>query len=305
MKQVLLSFQVKNGPGQYEVGSTSFTHFFDGFAKLCMVNFTGEQMIEFSTKILPTMSYNSSLYYDTITPYIFFGDLDPPMGVIQKLQAVWHRSDNCPVNVHRLPSLDSPPLDEVLLMSDTLTMYQFNVDNFVETRRVQPTISAGNQRNHLVPIMSSAHPLKEHNGNTFLTIMSEYNPLGSNALHLVRMTSASERDVLFTIPIEELAFMHSFGLSMNYAVLFYDPFFLSAQKTLEQANEISAVNWNPQISTKVHVINLASGHMFQVDTKPGVHLHHVNTFDCSLLHSLSSYFAPSVSGHEKRSVEVF
>ena len=250
-----------------------------------MFNFTGNKSIEFSAKILPSESYNASKYYGDIVPYMFFRHTDPPFGRLQKIQALVHSSDNCPVNLFKFPTSRNAPtnqtLGELAVLSDTWQMYVFNIDNFRDTRKVKPFITDGINTNHLFPVLSSAHPIQEYNRNTFITILSELNPIPfqNNALHLVRILSNEEREILLSMPIDKIAYMHSFGLSINYAVLFQDPLFFNLERSMETANVVQSLDWDPLEQTTIIVINLINGYIFRIPIKPGFHVHQVNTYE--------------------------
>ena len=270
------SLQIRNGPGQFEMGHRMLSHLFDGFAKLARWHFLGDGEVTFSTRFVETHLYQDSVATDDIAPYLLFQNTDPAFSLTDRAQALMHGIDNTNVNVHRFKG-------QFVAVSDFWKVYHFDGDTLETYGRIDPILPESSNLHKYFPVPSTSHPLQEHNSTSHITFMSLLSPVPffSSSINLVRITSAEERHLIASISrsSNDLPYMHSFALSEHYAVLFAPPLFINTWEMLETGEPVESLDWNPQLRTDVYVIRLADGEITSMDLPAMIHMHQVNSYE--------------------------
>ena len=75
----------QNFAGRFNWGNRSFTHPFDGYAKVQRWRFSGGK-VAFNTRFLRTNFYNASAKKDTIVPIDLYGNVIPPYTAMEKAE---------------------------------------------------------------------------------------------------------------------------------------------------------------------------------------------------------------------------
>ena len=187
---------VRNGPGKWEAadGSRTYTHAFDGLAKLVSFELGAEGVL-FSTRFLRTSWYDKSSK-GAMPVSVTTGPVQPAWSPAEGLLAALTGTifDNTPVNIHRLGGeggrwvavTDAPPLIEF----DPVTL---------ETRgRIDTTASkivgATRKLGFGVPgfeAFSTAHPQRHPTTGETLNYFLELRPIGGPVGHIVASCAAA------------------------------------------------------------------------------------------------------------------
>ena len=273
----LLCFQVWNGPGLFEMGSRSFSHTFDGYAKLIAWNFLGPNRTLFNSDFIQSNSLRKSKHRNTIAPYILFDEPSPKFSWKQKALAFFRQLDNCPVNVLRFGAHGSPTY---VAVTDFWRSYRFDPENLQTLGLINPAIPGVTGKLSVSTGMSSAHPLPEHGTANFISFVLLENIFGLDAtIRLVRITSGKGRKPIRDIRVPRISYMHSFGLSKNYVALFVFPMYVDREKMISKASVSKSFQWKAMDGMKIFVVNLHNKAMFSIKTEAMFLLHFVNSFE--------------------------
>ena len=273
--QLVLWLQIRNGVGQFEAGNMSFTHAFDGFAKLHSFRFTSQRKIHFSSRFLHSSSYLFAKKHHRIQPNLMFADVAPPFGFLQKREALWNGPDNTNVNIIHFNA-------NVLAVSDFWMVYGFDPHTLANVTRYEPLVPGiPLARQKIDPIISTAHALPEPGSATtsisFVSVISMM--FGASSFNLIRVHGVTRRERICSIPVERPSYMHSFALSQHYAVLFADPVFIDIYNIIKYSTLTKSVVWEEHTPTVLYVIDLRTGRHFDVPIEPSYHLHHINSYE--------------------------
>ena len=280
----VLLLQIRNGLGQYEMGKRKFTHAFDGYAKLCSWTFSGNDDVRFSSRFLRTNFYRASKAKDDIAPYLLFQSAEPPFSTWEKVKALWHGIDNTNTNIHRFyrrkPDINGRTADYVAL-SDFWQNYEFNVSNLRTERRIDAKVPGGTPFGSRLPLPSSSHPIQEYGTKNFISYVSIMNPMpfGENSIRVVRIVSAKVRKLIKKIVVDEVPYMHSFGLSKNYAMIFAAPLYVNIARLMENAEPVNSLDWFPDRPMVVYVVNIHTGQTTALKTEALFPMHNINAFE--------------------------
>ena len=92
--------------------------------------------------------------------------------------------------------------------------------------------------NILAYFSSTSHPLPEagtENMISFLTVSSPVDA-SNNEIRLIRIYADGTRKLIQRIPVHRTPYMHSFGMTKNYAVIFATPMYTDNSKIMKTAS---------------------------------------------------------------------
>lgn len=266
--------QVRNGLGQFEMGERKFHHAFDAFAKLTSIDIDGNQTL-FQTRFVKSRFWEDSKSSNSIAPYVMFDTPVPDFNYLEKAQALMHGIDNTNVNVYQFG-------DDMVAMSDFWHLYTFDFDNLETLGRVEPDLPVSRSWAATnIPLPSTSHPVQEYNSSSYISFVSYINPIPffSSQLHVIRITSAQERETITTIQMDRIPYMHSLGLSKNYALIFADPLYVNLMTIMKTVDASESLEWQPWKQTKIYIVNIHTKEIITLDTEPAVHMHFVNAYE--------------------------
>ena len=84
-------------------------------------------------------------------------------------------------------------------------------------------------------------------------------PLGKNSIRIVRIISATVRRLIKEIVVDRVPYMHSFGLSKNYALIFAAPLYVNIERLMQNAEPVNSLDWFPSKPMVVYVVNIHNG----------------------------------------------
>ena len=186
---------VRNGPGKWQAadGSRSYTHAFDGLAKLVSFEVC-DSIVKFSTRFLRTDVYKKTAS-GAMPPSVTTGPVDPPWSAAEGVTAALTGPafDNTPVNLHRLGGGD-----RWVAVTDAPPLIEFDPVTLETIGRVDGTASpiVGKSRKLGLDVpgfeaFSTAHPQRHPTTGETLNYHLELRPVGGPIAHMVA-TSAAE-----------------------------------------------------------------------------------------------------------------
>jgi len=257
-----------SGPGKQTRGKQTVQNYLDGYAKMNLFSIDGRQnSVDFSAQFL------NSKFYDDATGHI-------PASVLLRSTKPKRLSDRFPLlniagpndNCYIVPWMLNATT--AVTLTDTSHVLQFDLD---ETGKVNSFVwqdKIGHKGRLLVS--SAAHIMRQDMddlaGDTY-GVLAEQKPApqikGSEYITLYRI-QAQEPDMriaVASIPVKVAPYVHSFGLSEDWAVIVAQPASLSLARLMSASPLIDAmeIGWNS--STTIHLVSLANGttHNFTTD----------------------------------------
>jgi beta,beta-carotene 9',10'-dioxygenase len=265
---------VRNGPGKWTAsdGARSYTHAFDGLAKLVSFEIT-DAGVHFSTRFLRTDWY-SKMSTGAMPPSVTTGPVDPPWSTTEAVTAAVTGTafDNTPVNLHNLGGgdrwvavTDAPPLIEFDPKTlETIGRVDGKATPFVGTTKKFGLNVPGTE------LFSTAHPQRHPTTGETLNYHLELRPVGGPVAHIVA-TSASgsaggpiERRIVGSVELEKIGvsgipYVHSFGVTEDYVVLMLYPLTIPFDKLANGQGFLPQLEWDESAGSKVVVWDLRFG----------------------------------------------
>lgn len=271
-------FQIRNGVGRFEVGKRRMLHMFDGFAKLTSWKFNGQGNASFSTKFIKSNFYKQSIASNDIAPFLNFMGVEPPYASFERMKLLINNFDNMNVNVYPYHKDEINQLGYYAL-TDFWKMYEFNATNLETIKNISPKIPGGGFE--FASFASTAHPVQEPGKTSTLTYIAKAKvlPWQDNTINLVRIHATDKREIVASIPVEQLRYMHSFAVSQNYAIFFLNPIYGDLFDFVKTMKIVSTLVWHGDQPTEVKVINLKTGEVTHLQTEPIMVFHHGNAYE--------------------------
>ena len=205
---------VRNGPGKWTAGdgSRTYTHAFDGLAKLVSFELADDG-VRFSTRFLRSNWYERASL-GPIPPSVTTGPVDPPWSVAEGVTAALTGTafDNTPVNLHCLGGGG----ERWVAVTDAPVMTEFDPATLETLGRVDETATpiAGltSKLGLQIPgfeAFSTAHPQRHPGTGETLNYHLELRPVGGPVAHIVASSAATrsgaiERRILGSVELERI-----------------------------------------------------------------------------------------------------
>ncbi|XP_067104883.1 beta,beta-carotene 15,15'-dioxygenase [Osmerus mordax] len=282
---------LRNGPGMFSLGETSYNHWFDGMALMHSFTFKDGEMI-YRSKYLRGDTYKDNIAAKRIV-VSEMGTMaypDPSKNFISRAitflnHTVPDFTDNCGNNFLRYGK----------------DYYATSETNYI--RKIDPvTLETQDKVDYLKYLavnLATSHPHYDKEGNTYnmgTTIADK----GKTKYTIFKVPASCEKDaatatpalknveVLSTIPCRSLlspSYYHSFGMTDNYFIFIEQPLKLDILKMatayMRGINWASCLKYSPEENTLIHLIDRKTGK--EVGTKyytgAMVVYHHVNAFE--------------------------
>ncbi|KAK3608995.1 hypothetical protein CHS0354_003894 [Potamilus streckersoni] len=224
-------------------------------------------------------SYNESIRVDTIAPYQMIQNPDPPFNTLEQIEQIRNGPDNMNVNVRNYFD-DKKNTSHYVALNDYWRFYEFDPLMLSTIAFEDPPIPGTNPMDSIVKL-GTAHPLPEWNSSNHITFVSLVNlvPELKSHLRIFRILSPVEREQIAEIDMDKIPYMHSFGVSPNYAVFFAQPFFVTPYKLIIDHNPFDIFDWEKDAITKVYIVDLKSGDVKVLKTENMFFFHVVNSYE--------------------------
>ena len=220
--------------------------------------------------------YKDSLKTNTIAPYMMGAPADPPFSLIEWAEAFKNGMDNMNVNVL---NYGKPTDENFVVVSDIWKSYLIDPNDLSTKGPVDPPMPGSSMFDAPMPL-SSGHPLPEPGTSNHLTILgvSSLNPLEKSELRLIRIMSPTDRELIATVPVDKLSYMHSFAVSRNHAILIAQPLYIDPSK-MKNLSPLDAFSWNPKDPVNYYVIDLKTGFVTTIQGDNLFYLHTINAYE--------------------------
>ncbi|XP_071402888.1 beta,beta-carotene 15,15'-dioxygenase [Centroberyx affinis] len=282
---------LRNGPGIFTVGETTYNHWFDGMAIMHSFTFKDGE-VTYRSRYLRGDTYQANMAAKRIV-VSEMGTMaypDPSKNFIVKAITFLN---------HTVPDFTDNGASNFIKYGNDY--YATSETNYI--RKIDPvTLETQEKVDYLKYIavnVVTSHPHYDKEGNAF-NIGTSIAEKGKTKYTLFKVPAVSETDkakkgpalknveVICTVPCRSLltpSYYHSFGMTDNYFIFIEQPFKLDILKMatayMRGVNWASCLKYHPEDNTLIHLIDRKTGK--QVETKyytgAMVVYHHVNAFE--------------------------
>lgn len=273
----------------FGMGKRNMTHAFDAYAKMHSLQFKpGSDEILFTAKFLKTSFYNESRETNTVAPYAMLDTVTPPFNSAERQTAKKNGMDNPNINIVMYGG------KTIHCVNDFLETYEIEPEKLDTVGKVTPTV-ARPPIIKSIPMPSAAHPVKEPGTNNLINfyITMSIMPFLPSKLNVMRIKSSTETETITTISVDQIPYMHSLGVTEDYAVLLAHPLYLDMMAMgLSDEPAIDNMKWKPENPTNVYVVNLKTGHTTHLKAPARFFMHNINTYQAGkdkIIMDMTSY----------------
>uniref|UniRef100_A0A671Q5R4 Beta-carotene oxygenase 1, like n=1 Tax=Sinocyclocheilus anshuiensis TaxID=1608454 RepID=A0A671Q5R4_9TELE len=280
---------LRNGPGLFSVGNTSYKHWSDGLALIHSFTFKDGDVF-YKSKFLKSETYKKNIAANRIV-VSEFGTMvypDPCKNIFSKafsylMNAIPDFTDNNLINIIRYGE-------------DYYTSSEVNYINQIDPLTLD-TLGRTNYRNHIAINLATAHPHYDEEGNTYsmgTAIMNFGKPkyvifkVPANATDKEKKPALGKVEQICSIPFRSTlypSYFHSFGMTENYIIFVEQAFKLDILKLatayFRDVNWGSCLKFDKDDTTLIHLVSRKTGKT--VSTKyyadPFVIFHHINAYE--------------------------
>uniref|UniRef100_A0A3P8YFU0 Beta-carotene oxygenase 1 n=1 Tax=Esox lucius TaxID=8010 RepID=A0A3P8YFU0_ESOLU len=282
---------LRNGPGIFTVGETTYNHWFDGMALMQSFTFQDGEVI-YRSRYLRGDTYKDNMAANRIV-VSEMGTMaypDPGKNIISKAitflnHTVPDFTDNCGNNFIRYGK----------------DYYATSETNYI--RKIDPmtleTQDKVDYQKYIAVNLATSHPHYDKEGNTYNmgTSIAEKGktkyiffkvPADSAGETAKASPAIKSLEVICSVPCRSLlspSYYHSFGMTDNYFIFIEQPFKLDILKMatayMRRVNWASCLKFFPKENTLIHVIDKKTGKEVDIKyyTNAMVVYHHVNAFE--------------------------
>jgi carotenoid cleavage dioxygenase-like enzyme len=253
---------LRNGPALFEIGEQRLNHWFDGLAMLHGFAFGGGR-VSYANRFLKSSAYKAWKRHG-VMKYSEFGT-DPCRAIYSGVTTmpVLGRIPNANVSIERLAG-------EFRAHTELPVPVRFNPRSL---RSFDPDATLPNGR------MGTAHP--HHDPRTGERFSYEIELLPPSGVRVIGERRGRRRELAF-VPQERPGYLHSFGMTRRWLVLFTQPweFDLASFLSPDRGPIVTAFQWDGSKPSQVLLVDRQRGGVaarFELD--PAFVFHHINSFE--------------------------
>nr|7WH1_A Chain A, Beta-Carotene 15,15'-MonoOxygenase [Caenorhabditis elegans] len=278
---------LRNGPGMFEIGDTKYQHWFDGMGFIQRYHFEDGKMY-YSARYLESENYKKNMEAQRIVTGSFgtASFPDPCKSIFSRFFSSFVQSEG----IHDNANVAFAPVgDGLYACTETPNMHRVDLDSL-------DTLEPVDFSKYVALHTCTAHQLFDENGDVY-NIGSRFGP---DAAHVFTVTknpknlqSDSDRSWEHTTKIGEIrcsetfypTYMHSFGMSENYLIMFESPIRIDIKKFIMKrfitTTFRDCMKWHADKDVKIFILNKKTGEQVPLKLKmaPFFTFHHANTFE--------------------------
>jgi carotenoid cleavage dioxygenase-like enzyme len=255
---------IRNGPGTFKVGEQNYRHWFDGLSMLHKFSFTNGQ-VSYANKFLDCQAYNQAMEQGRIAFSEFA--TDPCQTLFGRVKTVFNPkvTDSAKVSIAKIAS-------EYVALAETPIQVAFDPETLKST-------GVHSYEKNLAGQMTTVHPHFDKNRYEAYNLVTRYHRVSHYNIYSLGKTWKPER--LASIPVNQPAYMHSFGMTQNYFILTEFPLVVNPLSLLLWLNPyIENFKWKPGRGTPIWVIDRRDGKVIgRYESEPFFAFHHINAFE--------------------------
>ena len=274
---------VRNGPGLVKSSKDFITHWFDGLAKLHTFKLRNG-MVNYACQFLHSTAYKNFKETDEFN----FS------GFAQKSDSDSFSFIDFLFDVAN-PDITNANVTLAVINNKRVAFTEIPLP--VEFDKNLQTVGSLNYADDLPKNYSfdSAHVLKDPDTGMTWNFLIKIG-LFETAYQIYHIPPGSqERQLIASIPVSAVSYMHSFSLAGRYLVLVDYPFRAKNPKELAHGF-IDAFEWDEKSPSLIHIIDKTSGQYWTTSVSPFFSFHHINGFekDGKIFVDLIAYPTPDI-----------
>jgi carotenoid cleavage dioxygenase-like enzyme len=257
---------VRNGPAKFEVGAQKYRHWFDGLGMLHRFAFQ-DGKVSYANKFLQSPDYREACEQGRITHSGFA--TDPCRSIFGRFFNLF--SPN-PVPLNGNVNL-TQVADAYIAMTETPLPIQFDP----QTLATVGIFTYGTDK--MAGQITTAHPHYDFGQQQLINYIIE---MGRKCYyHIYAIPQGkSQRQRLASIPVQEPAYMHSFGMTENWVILAEFPLVVNPLRLAFRSKPfIENYRWQPERGTKFTLIDKRDGSTKSWQADAFFAFHHINAFE--------------------------
>ncbi len=253
----------RNGPGRYNRGSQSVDHWFDGLALLHSLRLSESEVV-YRSRFLRTRDFRQAVQTGRIDSPGFA--CDPCRDLFRKIASafVFDATDNANVNVIKHG-------ERYLALTELPLPIEFEPGSL-------KTLGPSPYSDALGDGSTTAHP-HCHKGR----LLNQVLHFSARPTHRFYQHAAGQsREEFARLQVENVCYVHSFGMSRRWMVLVRGPFQVKPLALLLRDRPfIENFRWKPEDGTRFHLLSRPGLPKTTVTLKgePFFHFHHINSVD--------------------------
>ncbi|HEV2614509.1 MAG TPA: carotenoid oxygenase family protein [Gammaproteobacteria bacterium] len=258
---------ISNGPAQFEIGNTTFNHWFDGFAMLKKFEFDAGH-VTFQNRFLRSEQYvksheNNKLFTNEFGTYASNSLLDRIKHAVNTLRS-GGSYDNCNVNI-------SSVADCFIAMTESTNVIEFDLSDL-------STIGPFKFKDRLRGHTQLAHPHIDNKTGETINVMTEFGKEIKYHIYKIKPNS-KKRELIKTYISAKPFYMHSFSITANYVILFKSPFMMNQFRLMLGLPFNSCVSWQKNTPSYFIIIDRKDGSVREIEAEPFLCFHSVNAYE--------------------------
>lgn len=256
---------IRNGPAKFEVGKEKFRHWFDGLAMLHKFSFK-EGKVSYANKFLQSEAFKSATETNKIS-YREFAT-DPCRSIFKRVSSMFSTkfTDNANVNITKIA-------EHFVAMTETPLPVEFDL-------KTLKTVGVFAYDDKIESGLTTAHPHYDFIQNEVINYATKISRASNYNVYKIPH-GTNHRNLINSVPVEEPAYMHSFGMTENYVILVEFPLVVKPLDLLLSGKPfIENFTWKPERGTRFIVINRQNGSLVGTYKSDAFFaFHHVNSFE--------------------------
>lgn len=207
----LLGSFVSNGPAQFEVGTTHFNHWFDGFAMLKKFEFNSGT-VRFQNRFLQSKEYveSNKLGRLNVNEFATYASNSKLSRILSSMKELIKSStfDNCVVNTTCIA-------EHYIAMTESKDVVEFDINDL-------STTGAFNFTDNIPGHFTTAHPHFDIHTNELINVSIKLGKITQYHIYKIEPLTKT-RKIIQTYSSDNVFYMHSFSITNNYIILFKSP----------------------------------------------------------------------------------
>ncbi len=253
----------RNGPGRYDRGRQSVNHWFDGLALLHAFKLAGTTLT-YRSRFVRSADFRVAQSSGRIG-YPGFA-CDPCRSLFRKVMSAFF------VDATENPNISIiKQAHQYLALTELPVSMEFDPETL---RSKAPFVYSDS----LPDGSTTAHPHQD--GASLFNLILHYSAVTSYRLY--EQIGDGPRKEFARVPVREPSYVHSFGLTENYAILTCPPFQVTPWRLLTRNRPfIENFRWKPEAQTRFHLLGRARCPALQKTLlgEPIFVFHHVNCYE--------------------------
>ena len=254
----------RNGPGRFEADDSDLTHWFDGLAMLRRFRID-DGSVTVSNRFLRSKEYTHVTEQGELRCDQF--GTTAPKSIVGRLTGLLNPelTDNASISVDRIGT-------DPVAITETPNAVAFDPETLETTGTISPDDS--------VEITGSlGHPHYDFDHETVVNLGVRFGRQSAYVL-FERSAEGTIRRPISTLPVDQPAYFHSFGLTEQYAVLLESPLRLNPLSLLSDRSFIESYAWDDNRESNLLVFDRLAGEFVdRFPVEPCFVFHHANAFE--------------------------